>query len=148
MSDLRHGPYCLRPPASPDDWEVYHRIRRDVLLEAQKYALENADDIAPGHYALLLFQDDEAIGSIRIDITKSGEAGLRLVAIHPNLQGRGCGRVLLRLAEDFARSRGCSRTVLYSTPEAVGFYSKAGYAEEDWDDIYISGIVQMAKPLC
>jgi hypothetical protein len=30
----------------------------------------------------------------------------------------------------------------------VGFYSKAGYSEEDWDDVYISGIVQMTKPLC
>jgi GNAT superfamily N-acetyltransferase len=148
MSDLRHGPYCLRPPASPDDWEVYHRIRRDVMLEAQKYALEHADDIAPGRYALLLCRDDEPIGSIRIDITETGEAGLRLVAIHPNLQGRGCGRVLLQLAETFARARGCAKTVLYATPEAVGFYSKAGYTEEDWDDVYISGIVQMAKPLC
>ncbi len=148
MSELRHGPFCLLPPGSPDDWDVYHRIRRDVLLEAQKYALEHADDHAPGHYALLLCLDDQPIGSIRIDITASGEAGLRLVAIHPSLQGRGCGRVLLQLAEDFAREHGCSRTVLYATPEAVGFYTKTGYAEEDWDDVYISGIVQMAKPLC
>ena len=55
--------------------------------------------------------------------------------------------MLLQLAEDFAREQGCSRTVLYATPEAVGFYSKAGYAEDDWDDVYISGIVQMTKPL-
>lgn len=148
MPDLRHGPYCLRPPASPDEWEVYHRIRRDVLLEAQKYALECPDDHAPDHYALLLCLDDQPIGSIRIDITATGEAGLRLVAIDPTSQRRGCGRVLLRLAEDFARDLGCSRTVLYATPDAAGFYTKAGYSEEDWDDVYISGIVQMTKPLC
>jgi GNAT superfamily N-acetyltransferase len=148
MPDLRQGPYCLRPPASPDDWEVYHRIRRDVLLEAQKYALEHPDDHAPGHYALLLCLDDQPIGSIRIDISETGEAGLRLVAIDPAAQRRGYGRVLLQLAEDFARERGCTRTVLYSTLDAVGFYSKTGYFEDEWDDVYISGIVQMAKPLC
>jgi len=148
MPDPRHGPYRLRPPASPDDWEVYHRIRRDVLLEAQKYALEHPDDHAPGHHPLLLCLDDQPIGSIRVDITEAGEAGLRLVAIDPALQRRGCGRILLQLAENFARERGCSRAVLYATPDAVGFYTKAGYAEEDWDDVYISGIVQMTKPLC
>lgn len=148
MPDLRPGPYCLRPPLSSEDWDVYHRIRRDVLLEAQKYALEHAEDHAPGHYALLLCLNDQPIGSIRIDISETGEAGLRLVAIDPAAQGQGYGRVLLQLAEDFARERGCSRAVLYATPDAVGFYSKAGYFEEDWDDVYISGIVQMTKPLC
>ena len=148
MPEHRHGPYCLRPPATPDDWDVYHRIRQDVLLEARKYALEHPDDHAPGNYALLLCRDDQPIGSIRVDITETGEAGLRLVAIDPASQRRGYGRMLLQLAEDFARARGCSRTVLYATPEAVGFYSKAGYREDDWDDTYISGIVQMTKPLC
>ncbi len=148
MSDLRQGPYCLRPPASPDDWEVYHSIRRDVLLEAQKYALEHADDHAPGHYALLLCLDERPIGSIRVDITEDGLAGLRLVAIHPASQSKGYGRILLQLAEDFARERGCTMAVLYATPEAMGFYTKAGYVEEDWDDVYISGVVQMMKPLC
>jgi GNAT superfamily N-acetyltransferase len=148
MPDLRQGPYCLRPPDSPGDWEVYHRIHRDVLLESLKYAIEHPDDHAPGHHALLLCLADQPIGTIRIDVAENGHAGLRLVAIDPASQSKGCGRALLRLAEDFARERGCTRTVLYATPDAVGFYSKAGYSEEDWDDVYISGIVQMAKPLC
>ncbi len=148
MPDPRHGSYRLRPPASPDDWEIYHRIHRDVLLESLKYAIEHPNDLAPGHYALLLCQDDQPIGTIRIDIAENGHAGLRLVAIDPASQSKGCGRALLRLAEDFAREHGCTRAVLYATPDAVGFYSKAGYSEEDWDDVYISGIVQMTKPLC
>jgi GNAT superfamily N-acetyltransferase len=147
MSELCLGPYRLRAPASADEWEVYHRIRQDVLLEAQKYAIEYPDDHAPGHYALLLCLDDRPIGSIRVDITRSGEAGLRLVAIDPACQGQGCGRALLHLAEDFARERACSRAVLYATPDAVGFYSKAGYIEDEWDDAYIGGVVQMTKPL-
>ena len=86
-------------------------------------------------------------GPIRIDIDEAGRAGLRLVAVQPQVQKRGLGRMLLRLAEDFARRQGCRQTVLYSTLDAVGFYAKAGYEEEDWDDVYVSGVVQMAKPL-
>jgi GNAT superfamily N-acetyltransferase len=147
MPDQRYGPYCLRAPASPGDWDTYHRIHRDVLLESLKYAMEHPEDQSPDHFALLLCLDDQPIGTIRIDIAENGRAGLRLVAIDPASQSKGCGRTLLKLAEEFARARGCTKTVLYATLEAVGFYSKAGYAEEDWDDVYISGIVQMAKPL-
>lgn len=143
-----HGPFHLRPPSTPADWEAYHRIRREVLLEAQKYAVEQVAEAAPGCHPMLLWLDRQPVGSIRIDIDDQGRAGLRLVAVDPALQQRGCGRALLRLAEMFARAHGCTRTVLYSTLDAVGFYAKAGYREEDWDDVYVSGIVQMAKLLC
>lgn len=147
MPEQPRGTFRLRPPETPADWEAYHRIRRDVLLEAQKYAVEHPDESAPGHHPMLLWLEGEPVGSIRIDIDTAGRAGLRLVAVHPDLQKRGCGRALLRLAEDFARAQGCTRTVLYSTLDAVGFYAKAGYSEDDWDDVYVSGVVQMTKPL-
>ncbi|HUB12658.1 MAG TPA: GNAT family N-acetyltransferase [Acetobacteraceae bacterium] len=148
MPDLCHGPFHLRPPETPAEWETYHRIRREVLLEAQKYAMEHPDEHAPGHHPMLLWRDLKPVGSIRIDIDDAGRAGLRLVAVDPDLQKQGCGRALLSLAEAFARERGCTHAVLYATLDAVGFYAKAGYQEEDWDDVYVSGIVQMAKALC
>jgi len=138
--------YRLRPPASAEEWEAYHRIRRDVLLEARKYAVEQADEHAPGHHPLLFWLGDRPIGAIRIDILDAARAGLRLVAIDPKLHRQGHGLKLLQLAEDFARAAGCARTVVYSTQDAAGFYAKAGYSEDDWDDTYVAGIVQMAKP--
>jgi len=141
------GAYRLCRPGSPGEWEAYHQIRRDVLLEALKYAIELRDEFLPDHHPHLLWLGAQPVGSIRIDVVASGHAALRLVAIAPPCQRQGHGLALLYLAEDFARGLGCSKTVVYSTPEAAGFYSKAGYAEEDWDDVYVSGIVQMAKPL-
>ena len=140
------SPYRLSPPASAEEWETYHRIRRDVLLEARKYAIEQADECAPGHHPLLLWLGDRPIGAIRIDILDAARAGLRLVAIDPAHHGRGHGRKLLQLAESFARGAGCRQTVVYATQDAAGFYAKAGYSEDDWDDSYVAGIVQMAKP--
>jgi N-acetylglutamate synthase-like GNAT family acetyltransferase len=72
---------------------------------------------------------------------------LRLVAVDPARQGEGHGRILLREAEAFAREIGCRRAVVYATPDSAGFYAAAGYAEDEFDDNYFGGIVQMAKPL-
>ena len=141
------GRYRLSLPQSPDQWELYHRIRRDVLLEAQKYALELQEELAPGHHPRLLWLDEHPIGSIRVDVLAPGRAALRLVAIHSEWQRKGHGAALLRLAEQLARDLGCHETVVYATPEAARFYTKASYAEEDWDDTYVSGIVQMVKRL-
>lgn len=140
-------PYRLARPTTAEEWETFRRIRRDVLLESRKYALEEADDTAPGHHPFLLLLDDQPIGSIRIDVVDPTHAALRLVAIEPARQSQGHGRALLQLAEEFARAQHCSETVVYATPDAAGFYGKSGYVEDDWDETYISGIVQMVKRL-
>jgi hypothetical protein len=54
---------------------------------------------------------------------------------------------LLEAAERFARGIGCQAAAVYATPDSAGFYARAGYDEEDWDDSCVGGIVQMVKPL-
>ncbi len=139
--------YRLRRPASPEDWAAYHSIRRRVAFEAGETVEDDPEERAPAHYPLLLKRGRTAIGTIRIDSLNDGDAAFRLVAIDPASQGEGHGRVLLREAEGFARAIGCRRAVVYATPEAAGFYAAAGYNEDEFDDNYFGGIVQMVKPL-
>ena len=139
--------YRLSRPASPDEWAAYHAIRRRVAFEAGETDDDDPDEHAPGHYPLLLTLDQQPVGTIRVDSLNDSDAALRLVAIDPARQGEGHGRALLREAEAFARDIGCRRAVVYATPEAAGFYAAAGYAEDDFDDNYFGGIVQMVKPL-
>ena len=139
--------YRLNRPATPEDWAAYCDIRRRVAFEAGEDASDDPEEHAPGHYPLLLRCGPRPIGTIRIDSINQNDAALRLVAIDPACQGEGHGRVLLREAEAFAREIGCRRAVVYATPEAAGFYASAGYAEDDFDDNYFGGIVQMVKPL-
>jgi N-acetylglutamate synthase-like GNAT family acetyltransferase len=140
--------YRLARPACREDWDVYHRIRQDVLLESQKYALEHPDEEdEPGHYPLLLWLDDRAIGTIRIDKLDADAAALRLIAIDPVLQGQGHGGALLREAERFACSLGCSKAVVYSTTEAIGYYEACGFNEDEWAECEIAGVAQMVKVL-
>jgi GNAT superfamily N-acetyltransferase len=139
--------YRLHRPASPEEWGAYHDIRRRVAFEAGEDVDDDPDEYADGHFPLLLTLGSAAIGTIRIDSLNNGNAALRLVAIDPSRQGEGHGRILLREAEGFARDIGCRRAVVYATPEAAGFYAAAGYIEDEFDDNYFGGIVQMAKPL-
>ncbi|MGE0223621.1 MAG: GNAT family N-acetyltransferase [Acetobacteraceae bacterium] len=137
--------YRLRRPASDAEWNTYHAIRQRVMFEDGEVDL--SEELAPGHYPLILWLGAAPIGTIRIDSLDGEAAAFRLVAIDPDNQGRGHGRALLRQAEMFAREIGCRKAVVYSTPEAAGFYESAGYAEDPFDDEYFGGIVQMAKPL-
>jgi GNAT superfamily N-acetyltransferase len=139
--------YRLSRPASAEDWAAYHDIRRRVAFEAGEADDDDPDENAQGHFPLLFKLGGAPIGTIRIDSLDNGNAALRLVAIDPCRQGEGHGRVLLREAEGFARDIGCARAVVYATPEAAGFYAAAGYTEDEFDDNYFGGIVQMAKPL-
>ena len=140
--------YRLAPPSCRADWDVYHRIRQEVLLESLKYAMEQPDEEdEPGHHPLLFWKDDQPIGTIRIDELDGGAAALRLVAIDPALQGQGHGAALLTEAERFARDLGCGKAVVYSTTEAIGYYEAGGFFEDEWAGCEIAGIAQMVKPL-
>jgi GNAT superfamily N-acetyltransferase len=139
--------YRLSRPASAEEWAAYHAIRRRVAFEAGEAAEDDPEERAPGHFPLLLKFGGVPVGTIRVDSMSNGDAALRLVAIDPARQGEGHGRILLREAEGFAREIGCRRAVVYATPEAAGFYAAAGYAEDEFDDNYFGGIVQMVKPL-
>jgi len=134
--------YRLDSPRSDQDWRAYHGIRRKV------FHLPRPDEaISPDTHPLLLFLEDRPIGAIQVDDLRNAAAALRLVAIDPAHQGGGHGRVMLERAEAFVKTLGCNKAVVYSTPEAAGFYGHAGYDEEDWDEVCMGGIVQMLKKL-
>ena len=147
MEDGALPHYRLNRPDSPADWAAYHDIRRRVAFEAGEAIEDDPDEFAEGHFPLLLKHGAYPIGTIRVDSLDNGNAAFRLVAIDPSRQGEGHGRILLREAEGFARDIGCRRAVVYATPETAGFYAAAGYIEDEFDDNYFGGIVQMAKPL-
>lgn len=147
---LARGRCFLSRPDSQAEWKAYHLIRQDVLLESIENEFHHPDDDEeqqPGHYPLLLWVDGRPVGTVRVDCLEDGRAALRLIAIRPDCQVRGYGLMLLREAEAFASSMGCDTAVVYSTPEAAGFYARGGYTEEAWDDTCLGGIVQMRKAI-
>src|SRR5215510_1172229 len=128
--------YALRPVRSPREWSAYHAIRRDaifsVLLPGQVYDEHDPDEFEHRHLPHVLVCDGEIIGTVRIDLVGETQAGLRLIAIRRDLQRQGHGGILLRLAEDAARSLGRTEVVINAHPTSLTFYVANGYREDDW----------------
>lgn len=69
------------------------------------------------------------------------------IAVHPDHQGRGLGRVLIAFAEQEARTRGYTEVRLYThakMTENIGLYTRAGFAEigraheDGYDRVYMA----------
>jgi GNAT superfamily N-acetyltransferase len=136
------------------DWKAYHAIRQCELWDKKGlsgYDPHHPDEYRPDHYSFLLKHDDEAIGTLRLDVINEDMGILRLGAISEPYQGQGYGRILFRLVENQARLYRLKYLVLNANAETVGFYKKDGWNEFIWDkagayDIDPSG-VQMSKNL-
>jgi len=120
----------LREPTSDEEWAIYHSIRRRVLFELRglghTYNANHPDERRVGHHAFLFWSGTVPVGVIRVDI--NGDTAIfRRVAIRDDVQRRGHGRSLLRAAEEFARSMGCTRIESHVDPGAVGFYERCGF---------------------
>jgi len=123
----------LVSPITEEEWNAYHSIRERILWEARGlfgvYDRKNPDEYLENHLPKLLKLDGVAIGVIRIDLTRvTREAGFRRVAIIESQQGRGYGRELLRLAEEFAVENGYRNFWANVAKDAIGFWEKLGYS--------------------
>jgi len=122
--------HILRSPCSPREWLAYHAIRRKVLFENRGhfgvYVEDHPDEFERDHHPMVLVLNGETIGVIRVDLTQP-VAWFRRVAIREDLQRRGHGCTLLRLAECFARQQACNEIRLNVADDAVGFYERCGY---------------------
>jgi N-acetylglutamate synthase-like GNAT family acetyltransferase len=94
---------------------------------------------------LLLWDGGIAVGVIRIDL--QGEVAVfRRVAVRDDLQRRGYGRRLLDLATQFAERQACVRIDSHVDPDAVGFYSRCGFARVEDGTIQHGTTILMTKP--
>ena len=131
--DMIEHEHELRAPESDDEWRALHDIRRKVLFENrgkfETYIENHPDDFKAGHHPLVLLYKGVVIGAVRVEV--SGRvAWFRRVAIRDDLQRMGHGRVLLRLAEEFAKVEGCEEVRSNAAVEAVGFYERCGYQRD------------------
>src|SRR5262245_14397153 len=92
------------------------------------------DDQSPNNHFMGFWQDDELLGTLRVDFLNDETAALRLVAVEPCLQGRGIGRKMIVAAEQFISAAGCRRVVTNAASDAAQFYSRLGYEEVPWDN--------------
>jgi len=135
-----------------NDWDDYHSLRTQVLWDAQGrsgYNRNHEDEYHSSNHPLLLKADGKPVGTIRLDDFGNHTGAIRLVAIAIGMQGKGMGKLLMHLAEDYARKIGLGRLFVNAAPRAVDFYKKLGWEYNARNQSELKGIaaecVQMSK---
>jgi len=147
--------YEVKPVVTDADWRAMHDIRKMTLFTEERhpgvvYDENHPDDHHPNHQPFLLMLDGAPIGVVRLD-DRGREGVVRLVAIVPELQARGHGRMLGQLVQAEAKRRGMGRLMLNAFIGSIGFYEKMGWHAEVWDAAeateYADRSLQMTKVL-
>jgi GNAT superfamily N-acetyltransferase len=122
--------------AQPDDLDAMHAIRRDAILGIQS-GLEPsvrqawADGRTAESYAKRVAAGDAVIASLAGDDVGWGSSTgdcINALYVCPSRGHCGVGRVLMSTLEAAIFARGLGYAKLDSSPNAVGFYMKLGYA--------------------
>lgn len=129
--------YGFGPVRTQEEWDAYHRIRREELFEARGrlgvYDATHPDEYKAGNTPLLLKKNGLGVATTRLDKLDDITAAIRLVAVTKSMQGTGLGQLLIARTVLLARTIGVARIVVNAAPSASGFYKRVGFLEETWD---------------
>ena len=92
-------------PATPAEFTNYYRLRYEVLRQPWQQPLgsERAEDDVTATHAMLINEEQEALGVGRLHQHSPEEAQIRFMAIQPDKQGLGLGNLLLQYFETIDR---------------------------------------------
>ncbi|MCC6808104.1 MAG: GNAT family N-acetyltransferase [Deltaproteobacteria bacterium] len=119
----------LAEPGDPvfrDALELRYAVLRAPLGVARKDFQPDALESAIYVCALV---DSRVVGTVALDLSGGDGVGrLRQMAVLPDLQGSGIGRVLVRTLEREARRHDVTRVWMNARAHVIGFYARLGYA--------------------
>lgn len=131
-------------PVLPGQWEAYYRLRYDVLRAPwnQDPGSERAEDDSASLHGMIIDSNGKALAVGRIHRENDGQGQIRFMAVHPDYQGKGLGKAILRYIEHVGKKSfgPLSSIYLQAREEAVNFYLSNGYSLKDktfvlFDDI-------------
>lgn len=119
-----------RSPNNEKEWEQYYDLRYSVLrkpLGQEPGSEQNEGDKTGEHFAL--FDLDNIIAVGRLDFNNEEVGQVRFVAVHPEYQGQGKGKLLMRSIESRAKYLGLNKIVLHARENALDFYERLNYTQ-------------------
>ena len=127
MTEIRHSKDVKFRPANDAD---FARVGDKLTNFTQS---KGGPDYTPlSTYFMALSKGGEVVGeAILTQVAEWGTANLDLLHVRESERGKGVGKNLLSVVEEFAKQSG-SLFIRLKTPEfqGVGFYEKCGYTEQ------------------
>lgn len=121
--------YQMRSPVSPEEFKDYFHLRWLVLRQPwdQPEGSEK-DDKEEDSFQLAVFTGlNQPVACGRLQLNSSEEAQIRFMAVHPQFQNKGLGRMIMKGLEEEAVKSGANRVILQARENAVEFYKSCGY---------------------
>ena len=146
MTDAPAAGFAIRD-ARPDEWaevgDVVVAAYRAAGLASHDGYLDHVRDVADrarsARVLVAVEGDGHILGSVTYvpgpdsayaETEREGEAGIRMLGVRPEAQGRGVGRALMDACIAIARAEGRERLVLVTTGvfrQAARLYLRAGF---------------------
>jgi N-acetylglutamate synthase-like GNAT family acetyltransferase len=120
----------VRIPITSEEWEQYYDLRFKVLREpwGQLKGSEILTDEDQADHAMVVDSESgKIVGVARMQTNSSTQGQVRCVAVSPEVQGRGVGKMLMNYLENLAQEKGFNEIVLDARDNAVKFYLSIGY---------------------
>ena len=137
----------VKIPSTAQEWEQYYNLRFTVLREpwGQLKGSEVLKDEDQADHAMIVDSEtDEIVGVARMQTNTPTQGQVRCVAVSPDVQGKGVGKLLMKYLEDVAKEKGIKEIVLDARENAVKFYQSIGYAIFE-DSYLLFGEIQHYK---
>ncbi len=107
------------------------KIRYEVFVEEQKVPVElEVDDLEEQSHHVVLYQDDQPLGTARIYHQGDGVYKIQRVAVLSSQRGHGFGAQLMQACEQKIQQLQGSKITLGAQLHALPFYEKLGYLVE------------------
>jgi N-acetylglutamate synthase-like GNAT family acetyltransferase len=127
-----------RIPETAQEWEQYYQLRFTVLREPWgqlKGSEVLQDEDQADHVMVIDSENNQIVGVARMQTNTPTQGQVRCVAVAPQMQGRGVGKLVMNYLEKLAQQKGIQEIILDARENAVKFYLSIGY--EIFDDSYL-----------
>jgi N-acetylglutamate synthase-like GNAT family acetyltransferase len=121
--------FTVKTPKTHDDFKAYYALRYKVLSEPWGYPKgTEKDDYEPiSEHFMAVNEKDEVVGVVKL-YEKDDEVGhISHLAVAPEYQRKGIGRLLLETVEQRAHARGFHTLGTMARVTATGYFEKYGF---------------------
>ena len=121
--------FTIKTPTTHDDFKAYYALRYKVLSEpwGQPKGTEKDDYEPISEHFMAVNEKDEVVGVVKLYEKDKDVGHISHLAVSPEYQRKGIGRLLLEAVEPRARARGFRTLGTMARVTATAYFEKNGF---------------------
>ena len=121
--------FTIKTPTTHDDFKAYYALRYKVLSEpwGQPKGTEKDDYEPISEHFMAVNEKDEVVGVVKLYEKDKDVGHISHLAVSPEYQRKGIGRLLLEAVEQRARARGFRTLGTMARVTATAYFEKNGF---------------------